>query len=331
MLEHFQDYLANVKPALDQAYERWIGNLSEVIAFNEKAGLWAALQGGKKIRGSLLCLVAEAVGGALHAALPRAAAIEFIQTATLIHDDFVDQDTLRRNRPAVWTLEGARRAVLLGDVIFASAIKMMSDLSREDGRVISDAIAQVARGALHEPLEPLELAEQIESGQLEGSLYEKIIHLKTGILFGAACRLGAVAAQAPLHIRESLQRYGWRIGEAYQMADDLQEIHHHLAGGRIDLPQLIPLAPTCLHFAPDSKSFLLQALRSGPCGITGDFQVFFQQAAQRMQQDVEQRLSLAVEEIKDDLPQNEYSELVRRTPWDLIGMFNAHSAKDVGG
>lgn len=328
MPEHFQDYLARVKPALDQAYERWIGSLSDVIAFNDKAGLWAALQGGKKIRGCLLCLVTESMGGPLQAALPRAAAIEFIQTATLIHDDFVDQDTVRRKLPAVWTLEGARRSVLLGDVIFASAIKMMSDLSREDGTVISDAIAQVARGALHEPLDPLKLARQIESGQLGGSLYEKIIYLKTGILFGAACRLGAAAAQAPLHIRESLQRYGWRIGEAYQMADDLQEISHHLARGRIDLQQIIPLTPTCIHFAPDSKSFLLEALRSGPCEITGAFRAFFQQTAQRMRQDVEQRLNLAVVEIKDVLPQNEYSELIRRTPWDLIGMFNAHSAKD---
>jgi geranylgeranyl pyrophosphate synthase len=328
MPEHFQDYVAKVKPALDQAYEGWIGSLSDVIAFNDAAGLRAALRGGKKIRGCLLCLVTESVGGALQAAIPRAAAIEFLQTATLIHDDFVDQDTVRRKLPAVWTLEGARRAVLLGDVIFASAIKMMSDLSREDGTVISDAIAQVARGALREPLEPLELARQIESEQLGGSLYEKIIHLKTGILFGAACRLGGVAGQAPLHIRESLQRYGWLIGEAYQVADDLQEINHHITRRGIESQQMVSLAPACLHFAPNSKFFLLEALRSRPCEITEAFLAFFQQAAQRMRQDMEQRLNLAIAEIKDVPPQNEYSELIRRTPWDLIGMFNAHSAKD---
>jgi hypothetical protein len=112
------------------------------------------------------------------------------------------------------------------------------------------------------------------------------------------------------------------------MADDLQEISHHLARGRIDLQQIIPLTPTCIHFAPDSKSFLLEALRSGPCEITGAFRAFFQQTAQRMRQDVEQRLNLAVVEIKDVMPQNDYSELIRRAPWDLIGMFNAHSAKD---
>ena len=328
MPEHFQDYVAKVKPALDQAYERWIGSLSDVIAFEDSAGLWAALQGGKKIRGCLLCLVTESMGGILQAAIPRAAAVEFIQTATLIHDDFVDQDAVRRKLPAVWTLEDARRAVLLGDVIFASAIKMMSDLSREDGTVISDAIAQVARGALHEPLEPLGLAKQIESGKLGGSLYEKIIYLKTGILFGAACRLGAVAGQAPLDIRESLQRYGWRIGEAYQIADDLQEIRHHIARGRIDSQKMLPLTPACLHFAPNSKPFLLEILRSGPCEITGAFQAIFKQASQRMRQDLERRLNLAVAEIKNVLPQSEYGELIHRTPWDLIGMFNAHSDKD---
>ena len=97
------------------------------------------------------------------------------------------------------------------------------------------------------------------------------------------------------------------------------------------MPQLIPLTPTCLHFAPDSKSFLLEALRSGPSEITGAFRDFYQQTARRMRQDVEKRLNLAIVEIKNVLPQNEYSELICRTPWDLIGMFNAHSARAAGG
>jgi len=330
MADNFQDYIAKVKPVLDQTYDRWMASLTNVVVLKGSAGLWDALQGGKKIRGCLLCLVTESMGGALQAAIPRAAAIELIQTATLIHDDFVDQDTVRRKLPAVWTLEGARRAVLLGDVIFASAIKMMSDLSCEDGAVVSDAIAQVAKGALHEPLEPLELVRQIESGLLDDSLYEQIIHLKTGILFGAACRMGAVAAQAPLHIRDSLQRYGWRIGEAYQVADDLQEINRHIVKQRIDSKHMVSLAPTWLHFARDLKPFLLEVLRNGTCEITGDCQARFQQAAKQMQEDVEQRLNLAAAEIRDLLPDSEDSGLIRRTPWELIAMFNAHSDKDTG-
>ena len=170
---------------------------------SDTAFLMASLEAGKKIRGGLTCLVSEALGGTLESAVPRAISVEMIQVATLIHDDFVDQDTVRRGRPATWTVEGARRAVLIGDVIFASAIKMMSDLGREDGATVSDAIAQVSRGALHEPLDPLALAGEIESGRVNGRLYQKVIRLKTGILFGAACRLGAIAAGADDKLKDA--------------------------------------------------------------------------------------------------------------------------------
>ncbi len=158
-------------------------------------------------------MVSESLGGALESAVPRAISVEMIQAATLIHDDFVDQDTIRRGGPATWTVEGARRAVLIGDVIFASAIEMMSDLSREDGAAVSHAIAQVSRGALHEPLDPLALAAQIESGRVDEQLYEKVIRLKTAILFGTACQLGAIAANSNAELRETLYRYGLRLAK----------------------------------------------------------------------------------------------------------------------
>ncbi len=228
-----------VRPRLDEAFNRHLTFLLEDIPLRHAASLGASLEGGKKIRGGLLCMLNSALGGVLESAIPRANAVELIQTASLIHDDFVDQDTVRRNRPATWTLVGARRAVLLGDVMFASAIKMMSDLSQEDGSVISDAIAQVARGAIHEPLDPLLLIGEIESNRLDGRLYEKIIHLKTGILFGAACRLE-----------------------------------------------------------------------------------YFRIAIERMEDEIERRLQSAAAELAKDFPENEFSELARRAPWDLIGMFN---------
>ena len=155
MFASFQDYWGARKPALDDAFQRQLRSLLEPIPLKETAALQDALETGKKIRGCLTCLISDALGGIFEEAIPRAIAIELIQAATLVHDDFVDQDTTRRNKPAAWTLEGARRAVLIGDVLFATAIKMMNDLGREDGRVVSQAIAQVARGALHEPLDPV--------------------------------------------------------------------------------------------------------------------------------------------------------------------------------
>ena len=85
---------------------------------------------------------------------------------------------------------------MIGDVLFATAIQMMSDLSREDGLTISRAMAQVSLGALREPLDPLNLSREMAADRDGGRLYEKIIRLKTGILFGAACHLGAISAGA---------------------------------------------------------------------------------------------------------------------------------------
>ena len=93
----------------------------------------------------------------------------------------------------------------------------------------SQAIAEISTGAFHEPLDPLPLAGALESHKLNGALYEKIIRLKTGILFGAACQMGAIAAGAKEARAESAFRYGVRIGEAYQIADDLKEVRDHLS------------------------------------------------------------------------------------------------------
>ena len=134
MFAGFREYWGAHKPILDEAFRREVSGLLENIPFRQRAALMATLEAGKKIRGCLACLINDALGGDPEAAIPRAVAIELIQAATLIHDDFVDQDPIRGNKPAAWTLEGARRAVLIGDIIFATAIKMMMDLSREDGR-----------------------------------------------------------------------------------------------------------------------------------------------------------------------------------------------------
>ena len=164
MITDFQHYLETPRPVLENALREALSGLLGGITVKDAACLMTSLEAGKKIRGYLTCMITQALGGTLEAAIPRATSVELIQAATLIHDDIVDQDTVRRGRPAVWTVEGARRAVLIGDVIFASAIEMMSDLSKEDGLAVSRAIAQVAQGALREPLDPLVMAAEIESG-----------------------------------------------------------------------------------------------------------------------------------------------------------------------
>lgn len=322
MFAGFQDYWGTHKPILGEAFRRQISGLLENIPLRQRAALMATLEAGKKIRGCLACLISDALGGKREAAIPRAIAIELIQAATLIHDDFVDQDTLRGNRPAAWTLEGARRAVLIGDIFFATAIKMMTDLSREDGRVVSQAIAQVSKGALHEPLDPLMLAEAIESNTWKNQLYDEIIRLKTGVLFGTACQLGVLAANGDGNLVKISFRYGLYIGEAYQIADDLKEMEHHLKKLSIDSVKMVALAPILLYFVPDLRPKVLTCLRGGSPDLETDLAEYFRATVKLMKNQIEKRLQAAISEIVRNFPETEYRAVVLRTPQDLIRMFN---------
>ena len=318
----FQDYLKKRRPSLEEAFKREIFGLLNGIPLRDGPSLRTTLGAGKKIRGCLSCLISDVLGGEREAPIPRAVAVELVQAATLIHDDFVDQDTTRGSRPAVWTHEGPRRAVLVGDVLFASAIEMMSRLGREDGLVISRAIAQVAQGALREPLDPLALAEELESDRLPDKLYEKIIHLKTAILFGTACRLGAIAAGADLKLGEAAYRFGIKIGEAYQIADDLKEVKLHLSKQSIDPKQMVALTPAFLHFTHEIRPCLPDILGGRSSGLFGPALEFFAAAAGLMEKEIDYRLQSAAAEAENGFPDNGWTGLARKAPGDIIRMFN---------
>ncbi len=323
MFASFHDYAANLKPKLEDAFTGQLARLlGSAHPLTSQSGD-ILLAGGKKIRGTLLCLVTSTLGGTLESALPRAVAVELIQTATLIHDDFVDQHRVRRNAPAIWTLEGARRAVLLGDVIFSEAIRMMSEAGREEGLIVSRAIAEISRGACQEPLDPGALQARIESDGWNPALYEKIIHLKTGVLFGATCQMGAVAAGAGERLQEVWRRYGTDIGEAYQIADDLHEIERALLARSIMAGELAPLAPALLFYADEVRPYLSEALRQEAPSLEGVFLEQLQAAAVSMKRAKERRLHSAVAEIEGAFPDNDLYRLAREAPTDIIRMFDA--------
>jgi geranylgeranyl pyrophosphate synthase len=321
MYSCFQNYAASLKPSLDAAFSSQLTQLLGHCAPRHPESL-QGLTGGKKIRGALLCLVAATLGGSLEDALPRAVAVELIQTATLIHDDFVDGHRSRRGRPSLWTLEDPRRAVLLGDVIFSSAIYLMSELGRQDCRIVSRVIARLARGAWYEPLDCAALLREIDAGPGGTAGYEKIIALKTGVLFAAACELGALAAGIDQAGQQRWQRYGLRIGEAYQVADDLQEMDQVLGKGELVAEELAGLAPALSHFAPGSRLALRRALHRQGAVLSDELQSHIRQAAGLMRADRQRRLRGAVAELDGMVPDGPLMRLARRTPQDLIGMFD---------
>ncbi|HSR10320.1 MAG TPA: polyprenyl synthetase family protein, partial [Thermodesulfobacteriota bacterium] len=220
--------------------------------------------------------------------------------------------------PAAWTLEGARRAVLIGDVVFAGAIKMMADLGREDGAAAALAIAQVSSGALNEPLDPLDL----DAGKLKRGLYEKIIRLKTGVLFGTACHVGALAAKMDGDVGGKYFRYGVKVGEAYQIADDLQDLRACVARGALRSGDAAALAPAVVYFAEELRATLISSIRDKEPGLGPVVLGSLGELARRMNDEIVSRLDSALSEIAGAVPENEFARILRDAPRELIRMFN---------
>jgi len=174
--------------------------------------------GGKRLRPRLLLLAYDAAGGRdLDQAIPLAAAIEIIHTATLIHDDINDHSDMRRNRPTVNALWGTTTALLTGDFLFTKAYHLMVPYRPEVNATLAEACVALVEG------ETLQV-ETARQGTLDRETYFRIISKKTASLFAAAARLGALQAGADEAIVAALGTYGHNIGLAFQIVDDVLDL-----------------------------------------------------------------------------------------------------------
>lgn len=170
--------------------------------------------GGKRLRPALVLLSAGALGyrGTAHHTL--AAVVEFIHTATLLHDDVVDESALRRGQPTANTLFGNAASVLVGDFVYSRAFQMMVNVG--DMRVLqvlADATNIIAEG------EVLQLM-NCRNADIDEESYLQVIRYKTAKLFEAAGRLGAILAGAAPEVEQAMAAYGSHIGTAFQLIDD---------------------------------------------------------------------------------------------------------------
>ena len=187
---------------------------SPVALIPELAGHIIAA-GGKRLRPMLTLLATRMCDyrGNRHIAL--AACVEFIHTATLLHDDVVDESGLRRGLASANTVWGNKASVLVGDFLFSRAFQLMvDDRSLDVLRILSDASAVIAEG------EVLQLITANDTATSEQA-YLEVIEAKTATLFGAACRIGAVVADRPRVDEEALTSYGLNLGIAFQLVDDV--------------------------------------------------------------------------------------------------------------
>jgi octaprenyl-diphosphate synthase len=171
--------------------------------------------GGKRLRPMLHVLTAHAAGYQGEAHIELAAVIEFIHTATLLHDDVVDESDLRRGRKTANAAWGNAASVLVGDFLYSRSFQMMVELDRMPVmRILADTTNSIAEG------EVLQLL-NIGKAETDEAAYMRVIERKTAVLFAAATELGGVLAGLPKDQCEALRRYGTQLGCAFQIADDL--------------------------------------------------------------------------------------------------------------
>lgn len=171
--------------------------------------------GGKRLRPILTLASARLCGYQGTRQRKLAACVEFIHTATLLHDDVVDASDLRRGGPSANALFGNQASVLVGDFLFSRAFQLMvEDGSIDVLRILSTASAVIAEG------EVLQLSTTNDSATSEQA-YLEVVRAKTAELFAAACRIGAVVAGRPAAEEEALRTFGLNLGIAFQIVDDV--------------------------------------------------------------------------------------------------------------
>ncbi|RLQ03393.1 polyprenyl synthetase family protein [Micromonospora sp. BL1] len=183
---------------------------------------YALLPAGKMLRPMMTLHAAEAVGGSPRDVLAAALGTEYLHVATLVHDDIIDADTLRRGRPAVPVAYGIPGAIVAGDHLIFHAFRAVV----EGGRAVPPASVVAAVTALAEAGQDLCRGQALEErlvGDLDAGArwYPEMIRLKTGSLFRAVCHIGALLGGADPLVSAALARYGEHVGTAFQIRDDL--------------------------------------------------------------------------------------------------------------
>jgi geranylgeranyl diphosphate synthase type II len=215
------DVAAQISTALARRLRR-----SDIAPLLEEAISYSLLSGGKRLRPALVLLCAEAAGADRAVALGPACALELIHTFSLVHDDLpaMDDDALRRGRPTLHVQAGEATAVLAGDAMLSMAFHWATDVSVPAGAVVrivrelAAATTDMISGQVYDTIGGLP-AELTDEQRLQ-----IIQRTKTGALLRAACRMGAICAEADPLAEQHLVEYGEALGEMFQIVDDLLDV-----------------------------------------------------------------------------------------------------------
>ncbi|HEX5363207.1 MAG TPA: octaprenyl diphosphate synthase [Gallionella sp.] len=263
-LDNLKQLLAADMAAVDAVIR---ARLHSEVALVNQVGEYIINSGGKRLRPALVVLSAEAFGYQGKFQHDLAAVVEFIHTATLLHDDVVDESELRRGRETANALFGNAASVLVGDFLYSRAFQMMVDVGEmRVMQTLADATNVIAEGEVLQLLNCNDADVDIPS-------YMRVIHYKTAKLFEAAMRLGAILGKASAAEEEAAARYGMHLGTAFQLIDDVLDYSaeeaqtgKHLGDDLAEGKPTLPLIYAMQHGTPEQAAVVRSAIEQGDVG-----------------------------------------------------------------
>jgi octaprenyl-diphosphate synthase len=263
-LENLKQLLAEDMAAVDAVIR---DRLHSEVALVNQVGAYIINSGGKRLRPALVLLSAQAFGYTGKHQHGLAAVVEFIHTATLLHDDVVDESNLRRGRETANALFGNAASVLVGDFLYSRAFQMMVEVGEmRVMQTLADATNTIAEG------EVLQLLNCYDA-DVDVPNYMRVIHCKTAKLFEAAMRLGAILGKASMEEEEAASKYGMHLGTAFQLIDDVLDYSadetqtgKHLGDDLAEGKPTLPLIYAMQHGTPQQAATVRNAIEQGDVG-----------------------------------------------------------------
>jgi len=238
--------LATVKDDLADIEKALIDNLNPYLDLVSEVAGHILFSGGKRLRPLLMILSARICGYNGDYEKTFSTALEYLHAATLLHDDLVDGATLRRGKPVAHSKWGSSITVLVGDYLLARALSISAGTGRlRIVQILAGLTESMSQGEVHQLMRKGDIS-------LTEDEYKEVIRRKTAMLFEAACRVSAIIADASAEQEKALAEYGYNLGIAFQMADDLfdytlqtsdfgKEVGADLREGKLTLPVIYAL------------------------------------------------------------------------------------------
>ena len=260
----YESIRAGVEEDFEAVNQFVIDQLYSDVSLVESIGHYIVAAGGKRMRPVLVLLSAKACDIDNDQHIRMAGVIEFIHTATLLHDDVVDMSTMRRGRPTANSQWNNPSSVLVGDFIYSRAFQILVSLQNmRIMQIMADTTNRIAEG------EVLQLLNKHNVDATEAD-YLRVIHNKTAILFEAAAQCGAILAGADANIEDALRRFGLHVGTAFQLIDDVldyegdsetlgKNVGDDLAEGKPTLPLIYAMQ----NGSEEDASLISNSLKTG--------------------------------------------------------------------